>query len=104
MPCTSGQLVLYAVPEWSYSRQQLIPAHDERRLLANRREQERYGGTVIDFYQRSALAYDVRVHRVEGGGGHHRIRELDIVRLVELTLSENATLRHPGPPAAHTVG
>ena len=77
----TGNVVLCAVPEWSYSRQQLIPSHDERLLAANRKEQERYGRTVTGFYDDASLSCDVRVHRVEGGGGHHRMRELDIAHL-----------------------
>jgi hypothetical protein len=73
-----GHLVLYFVPEWSYSRQQLVATHDERRAKANEREQSRYAGDVIDFYRRVRLAYGVRVHAVTGGGGLRRSRELDV--------------------------
>ena len=77
----SGQLVLQLIPEWSYSRQQIIPAFDERRLKANAREQEGYGSRVIEAYARMSLPYEVRVHRTEGGGGHHRRRELDVAQI-----------------------
>jgi len=77
----SGHLVLIFVPEWSYGRQQLIPAHDERRMIANRREQQRYAAAIAAFYRNSALRYAVRVHENDGGGGHIRARRLDVLRI-----------------------
>jgi hypothetical protein len=77
----SGHLVLYFIPEWSYARQALIPEFDDRRTRANIREQERYGNVVEEFYAEARLAYDVRVHRVLGGGGHHRRRECDVAHI-----------------------
>jgi hypothetical protein len=78
----SGHLVLHIIPEWSYSRQQLVPEHDERRMEANLREQEQFGRDVQAFFERARLPYDVRVHRILGGGGHHRRRETDVERIV----------------------
>ena len=80
-PQDGGHLVLYIIPEWSYSRQSLIPEFDERRAKANLRDQERYGRAVEEFYAKARLPYDVRVHRVFGGGGHHRKRELDVAMI-----------------------
>jgi len=80
-----AHLVLYVVPEWSYSRQDLIPEFDERRAKANLREQGRYGSAIEEFYARARLPYDVRVHRVFGGGGHHRRRELDVATIHGVT-------------------
>jgi hypothetical protein len=77
----TGHLVLIFVPEWSYTRQQLIAAHDERRLNASRREQQRYAAAICAFYGGSALPYAARVHEIEGGGGHVRARRLDVVRI-----------------------
>jgi hypothetical protein len=76
-----GHLVLNIIPEWSYSRQRLVPEHDERGRGAALREQERFASTVIRFYRGMRLPYDVRVHRIIGGGGHHRRRELDVGRI-----------------------
>ncbi len=76
-----GHLVLQLIPEWSYSQQRLIAEHDERRANANLREQHAYASAVLAFYKRAALRYDVRAHRVLGGGGHHRRRELDVARI-----------------------
>jgi hypothetical protein len=77
----SGHLVLHFIPEWSYSGQHLVPEHDERRMKANLREQDSFARDVIAFYQRARLPYDVRVHRIYGGGGHHRRREVDAGRI-----------------------
>jgi hypothetical protein len=77
-PHGSGHLLLYFIPEWSYSRQQLIQEFDERRARANVREQERYGSRVEEFYTLARLPYAVRVHRIFGGGGHQRRREFDV--------------------------
>jgi hypothetical protein len=77
----SGHLIVYVIPEWSYSRQALIPDFDERRSNANLREQERYATAVEEFYAQARLPYDVRVHRAFGGGGHHRRRELDVAMI-----------------------
>jgi hypothetical protein len=74
----AAHLLLYLVPEWSYAQQRLIPEWDERALLRNRREQARYAEAVAEFYASCALAYDVHVHHVVAGGGHHRARELDV--------------------------
>lgn len=80
-PQDTGHLVLNIIPEWSYSRQQLVPEFDERRTGANLREQERYGAAVAQFYAKAHLSYEVRVHRAFGGGGHHRRHELDVARI-----------------------
>jgi hypothetical protein len=69
---------LHIIPEWSYSRQQLVTEFDERRLKINLREQERYARDVQQFFRDARLSYDVRVHRIYGGGGHHRRREIDV--------------------------
>jgi hypothetical protein len=73
-----AHLILYLVPEWSYSGQQLVAEYDERRSKANEREQLRFAATVVDFYRDAALPYDVRVHHAYGGGGHDRAREQDV--------------------------
>jgi len=80
----NGHLILYIIPEWSYSRQQLVPEFDERRTGANLREQERYGTAVVEFYAGARLPYDVRVHRVFGDG-HHRERELDVAMVLAVS-------------------
>jgi hypothetical protein len=77
----TSHLVLCLVPEWSYSRQRLVPEHDERRRAANASEQARHGEAVVAFYHAAALPYEVRVHHVSGGGGHHRTRALDVGRV-----------------------
>jgi hypothetical protein len=79
-----GHLVLNAIPEWSYSRQSLIAEHDERGRAAAVREQDRFAQAVIRFYRDARLPYSVRVHRIIGGGGHHRHRELDVERIAKL--------------------
>jgi len=73
-----GHLLSYFVPEWSYSEQRLIAKHDERGARRNGREQARLADKVVDFYRNARLPYDVRVHRVTGGGGLQRARELDV--------------------------
>ena len=73
-----GHLLLYFIPDWSYSRQELVPEFDERRAKHNLREQERHGNAVVAFYRRAKLPYAVRVHHVFGGGGLHRKLELDV--------------------------
>jgi hypothetical protein len=79
LPAADGaHLVMYFVPDWSYSRQALVSDWDEHMLERNRREQQRYGDTVAEFYASCALPYDVRVHHVSSGGGHHRSRELNV--------------------------
>ena len=57
------------------------PAFDGRRERANLREQERYQSAVEAFYGRANLSYDVRVHKIVGGGGYDRRRELDVERI-----------------------
>jgi hypothetical protein len=83
IPCAAeaGHLVLYFIPEWSYSRQRLIPEYDDRLAKASRREQDLFGREVVAFYRRAALPYVVMVHRILGGGGYHRSREFDVDRI-----------------------
>jgi len=76
-----GHLLLYFIPEWSYSRQQLIPEFDERLANHSFREQERHGKAIQAFYREAQLPYAVRVHYMYGGGGHHRRREFDVGRI-----------------------
>lgn len=76
-----GHLLLSFIPEWSYSRQQLIPDFDERLSKDSLREQERHGKAIQAFYRKAHLPYAVRVHYVYGGGGHHRRREVDVGRI-----------------------
>ena len=76
-----GHLVLCFIPEWSYSRQQLIAEYDDRLAKASQREQDLFASDVVAFYRRAALPYQVRVHRVLGGGGHHRSRKFDVDRI-----------------------
>jgi hypothetical protein len=73
----SGHLILHFIPEWSYARQALIPGHYESGMNANLRAQERYARRVTDLYRAARLPNTVRVHSITGGGGHHRVRELD---------------------------
>ena len=73
--------MLYFIPDWSYSRQQLIPEFDERLAKHSLREQERHGKAIQEFYRKAQLPYAVRVHYVYGGGGHHRRREVDVARI-----------------------
>jgi hypothetical protein len=76
-----GHLLLYFIPEWSFSRQKLIPEFDERLAKHSLREQERHSQAVQAFYREAQLPYAVRVHYVYGGGGHHRRREVDVARI-----------------------
>ena len=64
---SSAHLVLHIIPEWSYSRQQLVLEHDERAGTAALREQDRCASAVVRFYREAQLPYDVRVHRIIGG-------------------------------------
>lgn len=66
-----GHILLYFILDWSYSQQCLIPDFDERRRKANRREQEKYADSVIDFYKNAGLPYKAIIHHlIIGKGGY----------------------------------
>jgi len=59
-----AHLLIHFIPDWSYSRQRLIPEEDERRCNANRREQQRYASAVTTCYQSCRLSHDIAVHHL----------------------------------------
>jgi hypothetical protein len=76
-----GHLVLHYILDWSYARQTLVPAFDERRRAAALAEQDRYAAAVVRFYEGCALPYDVRVHHLTMTSGARPRLERDAARI-----------------------
>ena len=64
-----AHLVLHFILDWSYSRQEIVPSIDERRVRANRREQEGYARAVKQFYRERHLQHAVSVHHLSMSAG-----------------------------------
>lgn len=77
----SAHLLMHLILDWSYSRRVLIPEWDDRRLVANRREQQLYVSAVVRFYDSCHLSNDLMIHYLLMQAGKSNVYEIGVTRI-----------------------